>query len=75
MARTKNPIASVQITISTTPLMKAYLEKLVRHGTYGKTVAEAAERLVAIKVTELMGNGQVATSLEEAFREHGEEPR
>lgn len=72
MARSKNPIASVQITISTTPLMKAYLEALVEHGTYGKTAAEATERLVAAKINELAADGgdDIEASLREAFSRH-----
>ncbi len=53
MARTRNPIETTQITLSTTPLNKAYLEALVEHGMYGKNPAEAAERLISSKLSEL----------------------
>jgi len=47
MARKPNPIKSVQITVSTTPLLHSYLSALVDTGLYGKNAAEAAERLLA----------------------------
>ena len=48
MARKPNPVKSVQITVSTTPLVHGYLSALVDTGLYGKNPAEAAERLVAL---------------------------
>ena len=47
MPRKPNDVKTVQITLSTTPSVEAYLKKLVATGLYGKTTAEAAERLVA----------------------------
>src|SRR5260370_1163987 len=47
MARKPNPVKSVQITVSTTPLVHGYLSALVDTGLYGKNPAEAAERLIA----------------------------
>lgn len=44
---------TVTITLSTTPQVKRWLEALVDDGTYGKNVAEAAERLIADKIREL----------------------
>lgn len=46
MARKQNTIPTVQITLSTTERLKFYLEALVETGLYGKTVAEAADRLL-----------------------------
>ncbi len=69
MARSRNPVETIQITLSTTPLMKSFLETLVEHGTFGKNAAEAAERLVAAKVSELReGQGDVAASLNGTWR-------
>jgi hypothetical protein len=53
MARPKNSAETVTITLSTTPQVRGYLEVLVADGTYGKNVAEAAERLIAEKIREL----------------------
>ncbi len=47
MARTKNDIPSVTITISTTLQMRRALERLVATGFYGTNPAAAAERLLA----------------------------
>jgi hypothetical protein len=57
MARERNHISTVQITISTTPPLKKLLERLVTTGLYGKSAAEAAERLVAREIERLMGSG------------------
>ena len=46
---------TVTITLSTTPQIRRWLEILVADGTYGKNVAEAAERLIADKIRELRG--------------------
>jgi hypothetical protein len=47
----------VQITISTTPPVKKHLERLVVTGLYGKNAAEAAERLVARELEQLIKDG------------------
>jgi hypothetical protein len=54
MARGPNEIPTVQITISTTPPIKSYLERLVVTGLYGKNAADAAERLVARGIERLI---------------------
>ena len=60
----------VRITLSTTLLNKAYLEALVRHGTFGANPAVAAERLLCDKLAELRrGDDLVAVSLNEVWRE------
>jgi hypothetical protein len=46
---------TITITLSTTPQIRKWLEVLVADGTYGKNVAEAAERLIADKIRELRG--------------------
>jgi hypothetical protein len=57
MARKPNPVKSVQITISTTPLVYGYLSALVDTGLYGKNAAEAAERLIAKGVEVALAGG------------------
>jgi hypothetical protein len=50
MARQKNEMPSVKITITTTEAVANYLKALLRLGVYGATVAEAAERIVCEKL-------------------------
>lgn len=47
MARTKNQVDTVNVTLAMTPTMVEYLKHLVETGFYGKNHAEAAERLLA----------------------------
>jgi hypothetical protein len=54
MSRTKNQLDTVLITVSTTPPIKRYLEQLVPTGLYGKNIAEAAERLLARSIDQLL---------------------
>ena len=60
MARKPNPVKSVQITVSTTPLVHGYLSALVATGLYGKNPAEAAERLIAKGVEVALAGGIIA---------------
>jgi len=46
MPKKANLLGTVSITISATPQVAEYLERLVRTGLYGKNTAEAAGRLV-----------------------------
>ena len=46
MARKPNSVRTVTVTISTTPQVYDYLERLVTLGVYGKNPAEAAEQLI-----------------------------
>ena len=55
----KNLVETVQITLSTTPQIEAYLEALVLAGTYGKNTAEAAERLVAQSLEQFSVSGRL----------------
>jgi hypothetical protein len=58
MARKPNNIKTAPpITLSTTPPVVAYLEQLVATGLYGKNPAEAAERLVANGIRNLLKDG------------------
>ena len=54
MARTKNTVESVQITISTTKTVRAYLELLTAEGLNGKNVAETANVLITERIKELV---------------------
>ena len=54
MPRPKNQLETVSITLSTTRPVVDYLERLVESGLYGKNPAEAAERLVALGIEDLI---------------------
>lgn len=70
MAPGRKKTDSVRITLSTTLLNRAYLEALVRHGTFGTNPAVAAERLLCEKLAELRrGDDLVANSLNAVWRE------
>lgn len=62
MARTKNDIPSVTITISTTLQMRRALERLVTTGYYGPNPAAAAERLLARVLEERDRDGKLKAS-------------
>jgi hypothetical protein len=57
MPRKPNSIKTAPITISTTPPIVEYLEDLVDTGFYGKTPADAAERLVGRSIQSLIRDG------------------
>ena len=57
MAKQANTIRTVQIRISTTPRVQAYLEQLVLTGLYGKNRADAAERLLSQALSGLINDG------------------
>ncbi len=59
MAREKNIVESVQITLSTTSRVRDYLEELALMGLYGKNVAEAAERLVSDMINQKINSGEL----------------
>jgi hypothetical protein len=62
MARKPNAVKSVQITVSTTPLVHGYLSALVATGLYGKNPAEAAERLIAKGIELALAGGIIPRS-------------
>jgi hypothetical protein len=66
MARSRNQAETVTITLSTTSQVRSFLEVLVADGTYGKNVAEAAERLIAERIRELKGEGSLSEALRRA---------
>jgi hypothetical protein len=57
MARRPNSVVTVTITISTTERVQQHLEDLVSGGLFGKNPAEAAERLVARGLENLLREG------------------
>lgn len=63
MAKRANTIGTVQITISTTREIQAYLEQLVLDGLHGKNPAEAADRLLSEALDALIKDG--------TLRKHG----
>lgn len=54
MARKENQLETVQLTISTTEKVVDFLRALVDTGLYGKNAAEAAERLLAQSLAQLI---------------------
>jgi len=59
MAREKNIVDSVQITLSTNIRMREYLEDLALQGLYGKNVAETAERLLSTIINQKIKDGEL----------------
>ncbi len=59
MARPKNTLDTIQITISTTPQVASYLEQLTAQGIYGKNNADTANALLKEKIRELMERGHI----------------
>lgn len=57
MPRSPNALPTVTITISANPRIKAYLAELVPSGLYGKNEADAAERLLARAIDDLIRDG------------------
>jgi hypothetical protein len=59
LARRKNEIETTNLTLSTTPPIIEYLKLLVATGFWGKSTAEAAERLVGRSIQELIRDGSL----------------
>ena len=66
MARTKNTVETVQITISTTQRVRELLEQLTEEGLYGRNVAETASLLIAEKMREMRRGGEIVDDLRNA---------
>ena len=60
MPRAKNTVETVQITVSTTPQIRDFLQELTETGLYGKNAAEAAERCIAERIRELRKEGELS---------------
>jgi hypothetical protein len=59
MPRAKNSVETVQITVSTTQQIRQYLEELTATGLYGKNVAETANELIALRIREMVKEGEL----------------
>jgi hypothetical protein len=59
MARPKNTHKSIEVTITASPKMGAYLDDLCREEGYGNSRAEIARNLVWRAIEELIGKGIV----------------
>ena len=64
MARPKNNVESVQVTIAATKKVRAYLELLTEDGLHGKSVAETAYILITERIKELVRSGHLPPSSE-----------
>jgi len=53
MARQKNSVDTIQITLSVTPAVRDFLQDLCGSGFYGKNIAETAAELLKEKLREL----------------------
>jgi hypothetical protein len=65
VGKERNLLETVQITVSTNPLIRDLLDKLVLTGFYGNSRAEAAERLLAEslkRISESSGEGSKSSS-------------
>ena len=59
MARTRNSVESIQVTLSTTKRVRAYLEMLTEEGLHGKNVADTANVLITERIKELIRSGDL----------------
>jgi hypothetical protein len=57
MPRSRNAQPTVKVTISTSPALLRDLEKVVATGYFGNTRSEAAERLLAEAIRNLLREG------------------
>ncbi len=53
MARQKNSVETIQITLSVTPAIRDFLDQLSQSGFYGKNSAETAAELLKAKLREI----------------------
>lgn len=53
MPRSRNPVETVKLQLSTTPQVVEALEALVQSGKFGKTASEVGEELMRIKLREV----------------------
>ena len=57
MARPRNKLDTIEVTLRTTPPVASYLDRLVQSGLFGKSRSEAAERLVTRGIEVLINDG------------------
>jgi hypothetical protein len=60
MAKSKNAIETVRLTLATTPGVVAYLDRLSQTHLYGKNAAETAEQIVRQEIARLLKSGELA---------------
>lgn len=65
MARPKNTIEAVQVTVSIPMGLHVYMEQLLNSGLYGRTVSEAMYLIVNQKVHDLLATGRLKLSEEQ----------
>jgi len=53
VARQKNSVETIQITLSVTPTIRDFLDQLSQSGFYGKNSAETAAELLKAKLREI----------------------
>ena len=56
MARSKNTIESIQLTVSVSEAVRDQLEKVTKTGLFGKNAAETANFFITEKLRELWEN-------------------
>jgi hypothetical protein len=61
MAKSKNSIETVRLTLATTPGVVTYLERLSRTHLYGKNAAETAEQIVRQEIARLVKSGELGS--------------
>ena len=61
MPRRPNDLKTEELTLATTPQVVAYLRQLLKTGLYGKNPADAAERLLARTLEQLLDRGRIKT--------------
>lgn len=59
MARRSNTIETVQVTLSTSPQVRDWLEALSRTGLYGRNPAEVAAALIQERLRGMMQSGEI----------------
>jgi hypothetical protein len=59
MPRRPNDLKTEELTLATTPQVVAYLRHLLKTGLYGKNPADAAERLLARTLEQLLDDGRI----------------
>ena len=65
MARPKNTIEAVQVTVSIPLGLQGYIEQLLVSGLYGRTVSEAMYLIVNQKVHDILATGKLLKLIEE----------
>lgn len=60
MPRSKNPVETEAVKLSTTPQVCGLLDKLAEQGLFGKNRSEVAEQLLREKLRELTEGGWLA---------------